>query len=73
MTRFKLQQDKDCVGWVTYRIKDTFLWFVSLFSKCNDKHITQPGAGLLSIGTICSLVEMGNLQCADVQSTREFI
>lgn len=73
MTSFKLQQDKDCVGWVTYRINDTFLWIVSLFSKCSDKHITQPGAGLLSIGTMCYLVETGNLQCPDVQSTREFI
>lgn len=38
-----------------------------------DKHVTEPGGGLLSIGTMCYLVEMGNLQRADVQSTREFI
>lgn len=38
-----------------------------------DKLVTGPGAGLLSIGTVCYLVEMGKLQHADEQSTREFI
>lgn len=38
-----------------------------------DKHVAEPGAGLLSIGTVCYLVEMGKSQRADVQSTREFI
>lgn len=58
-------------GWAPYRRRNIVLWLVSLFSKCNDKHVTQPGAGLSLPGTVCYLVEMGNLKHANLQNRRD--
>lgn len=60
-------------GWAPYRRRNIALWLVSLFSKCNDKHVTQPGAGLSFPGTVCYLVEMGNLKHANLQNRRDLL
>lgn len=50
------------------------LWLVSLFSKCNDQHVAQPGAGLSFTGTVCYLAEMGNLvETGNLQNRRDLL